>query len=172
MIPSFYQGSLSRDCGIAARIGGVFVATGVLALIVISIVVGWKSRASKHAEYANLPFEYGTNAALQFEQTLTNEGAYQLYLLLHGEGIPRTEKGFLPNMLQTRLHVLILTNGQPAINQDLTKLYMIYVGNDEIAYELAAFSVREMAVIRCQVQDLTDGRVRTSGSLKLEKFHK
>ena len=117
-----------------------------------------------------VPFGYGTNAVLEISQRLDTEANYDLYLVLNAQGLPRDQYGHWPAALATSLHVLVSTNGQTALDREITKMYFTGSHGEQVAYSLAVFGVGRAADVTCRVRDQSDGSIRASGSLRQQRY--
>jgi hypothetical protein len=118
---------------------------------------------------ATVPFEYGTNATLAIQRDLKEAGAYDLYLVLDSDGIPRDEYGHWPIRLLTRFHVLVWTNGRVTLDQEISHLGFGNSDKCRVAYALTGFATTGPAAVKCLVHDLSDGRIRAQGCLALRR---
>ena len=118
-------------------------------------------------EYGSVPFAFGTNALAQIDTKTRSRGVYNLYFMLQKEEVPRDEAGRLPSWLDVPVHVLVLTNGQPALDKQVTRLHFCYPRRPEAGYWLTAFWAGPTVKVTCQVRDMSDGQLRASGSLHL-----
>ena len=115
----------------------------------------------------NIPFEYGTNAVLQFQASLKEAGGYDLYLILEEKTLPRAEDGRSPLRLDTNLRVLLWTDGQTATARHLTSLPFIGSDKDHAAYYVSGLKLEVPSTVKCEFWDLSNGAVRARGFLRL-----
>ena len=94
---------------------------------------------------------------VEFERTLDVAGPYHLLITLLGEDLPHNAQGHVPTMIETQFHVLVWTNGQVAVDQDVTRLYVTNGQDDSVDYSLIVFRAPAMATIKCRVQDQGHG---------------
>ena len=118
--------------------------------------------------HAAIPFDYGTSAVLEFSTDLKEPGAYDLYLVFDANELKREENSRWPMMLPTRFHVLVWTNGETVIDQEVNKLGFSKSDQDRVAYSLTGFKIVGPCATKCQVLDLSDGSIRTHCSLRLK----
>jgi hypothetical protein len=129
-------------------------------------------RSGKHSiEYASVPFEYGTNAVLELDTQLQAEGSYNLYLLLRDQDLPRSANHNLPFTLPTRFHVIVQTNDQVMVDEEVTELQAVNCGSGHVNYDLKWIGfIRALPRMKCRVSDLSDGKIRARGSLNLQLY--
>ena len=91
-------------------------------------------------QYGSVPFGFGTNASVEITAALRNGGHYRLYFLLQDEGLPHDEVGRVPSLLAAPVHVLVLINGQPALDEQFRTLSFGGRTKGRTWYSLAGFS--------------------------------
>jgi hypothetical protein len=122
-------------------------------------------------EYGSVPFWFGTNASVQMSAESKRGGAYRLYFMLQKNGVPRDESGRLPIWLDAPVHVLVLTNGQPALDKQVTRLHFCYPQRPEVGYSVTRFLIGPKTRVVCQVQDMSNAELRATGSLHLQQTY-
>ena len=102
---------------------------------------------------------------------MNREGTYNLYLLLSANALPRDDRGHLPFNLPTRFHIVVETNDQVVIDEEVTVLRAANSGEGQVNYGLKWMGfISGMPRIKCRVSDQSDGRVRSGGSLNLQLY--
>lgn len=163
----------------------------ILSAAVLAACVGLEAQSNLYSLHiggclctplASVPFQFGTNRLVELTQNLTvHGGTCVMYLDLPDGSLPHSSKGQPPSSLDTSLHVLVLTNGQPALDENLHRLSPGFSSpflagsttntapgaTNTTRYILASFRVDE-AKIECRVQDVRGGTIRARGSLRLD----
>jgi hypothetical protein len=93
-----------------------------------------------------------------------------LYFLLRKDSLPHDGNRRVPVWLNTPVHVLVVTNGQPALDEQVNRLYFIN-GNTELAnYSLALFYGERASDVLCRVQDTGKGILSADGTVNLQQM--
>jgi hypothetical protein len=75
-------------------------------------------------------------------------------------------------MIETSFHVLVWTNGEVAVDQNVPRLYVISSHGNRADYSLAVFRAPANAHLKCCVKDLGKGEIQAYGVLRLKKYSK
>jgi len=127
-------------------------------------------RGKKNVECASVPFQFGTNMETELSAVLPSKGGYHLYLLLRTPQMGDSMMPFPPLMLPARMHVLVLTNGEAAIDKELPFLYLANRRDGLANYSLVPFHAEANSRVLCRVKDMSDGGLSGEGTLNLQQL--
>jgi hypothetical protein len=123
-----------------------------------------------NVEYASVPFVFGAPEPVEITANLRARGTYHLYFILNKDSLPQDSQGRTPLWLDILVHVLVLTNGQKALDETVSRLYGINRVKDLSCYSLTLFSGEANDQVVCRAQDMGSGDCKASGSLNLQQM--
>jgi hypothetical protein len=123
-----------------------------------------------NVEYASVPFQFGTTTPVEIAANVRASGTYHLYFILSNDSLPRNPQGHTPAWLDVPVHVLVLTNGQQALDEKVSRLYGINWVKDLSCYSLTLFHGGMNDKVVCRVQGLGSGDSKGRGSLNLQQM--
>ena len=123
-----------------------------------------------NVEYASVPFQFGAATPVEVTARAQARGTYHLYFVLNDDSLPRDAQGRTPSWLDTPVHVLVLTNGQPALDKNVSRLYGINWVKDRSCYSLTLFHGEMNDQVVCRVQYVGSEDIKGRGSLNLQQM--
>jgi hypothetical protein len=123
-----------------------------------------------NVEYGDVPFRFGTNQPVELAATLRGTGTYHLYFLLRKDSVPQGGGGRAPVWLDAPVHVLVLTNGETALDKEVNRLQLINASADTINYSLTLFHGEQGSRAVCRVQGPNGGDLHGRGTLNLQQM--
>jgi hypothetical protein len=127
-------------------------------------------RDKPNVQYGSVPFQFGNTTPVEITANVHASGTYHLYFILNNDSLPKNPQGHTPSWLDVPVRVLVLTNGQQALDKKVSRLYGINWVKDLSCYSLTLFHGEMNDEVVCRVQDVGPGDIEGRGSLNLQQM--